>query len=99
MAEGTPEGQGGPDGGIGQFIADTDKGISALGQMAQQAGAPEDVVAQFQQVSEMFRAAVEGMLAAGQGGAPQQQPAGRQPASQPSSPEAAGNPGARPAEF
>lgn len=86
-----PEG-GGAGGGVGQVLVETDKNLAALAKAA-----PPEFADQFAQIAEAFRNLVDEMMQGAEGGGGG--PSKPQPAGGTQSPEAGGNPNARPAGY
>ncbi len=88
-----PEAAGGD---VGQLLVDTDKNLALLAKAAGGGGMPPELAEGFAQVSEQFRALLDAAMQASEGGAPPPGPKGPQPAQGMASPEAGGNPNAKP---
>lgn len=78
---------------VGRVIVETDRALSALAQSA-----PPEFADRLGEISQAFRAVVDDMMGAMEGGGGPQK-AGPRPARGMASPEQGGNPNARPMEY
>jgi hypothetical protein len=91
-----PQGQA-PAGDVGQLLVETDKNLAMIAKAAGSADQmPDDLKEGFQQVSDMFRSLLDKALKTGGGEEAAEGESGPQPMQGTGTPEAGGNPNARP---